>query len=64
MHSYINLSNYHLNTGQDTLATPQPPVPMAKSSALPLKSLISLPVLTSKILSKIFCKKRYHVTIV
>jgi hypothetical protein len=38
----------HLKTGQDTPATPPVP-PIANSSALPLKSLIALPVLTSKI---------------
>jgi hypothetical protein len=38
----------HLKTGQETPATPPAP-PIENSSALPLKSLITLPVLTSKI---------------
>jgi len=38
-----------LKTGHETPVTPPAP-PTAKSSALPLKSLITLPVLTSNIL--------------
>jgi hypothetical protein len=47
----------HLKTGQDTPATPPVP-PIANSSALPLKSLIALPVLTSKIFITTLWKKK------
>jgi len=41
---------YHLKTGQETPVNPPVP-PIANSSALPLKSLITFPVLTSNIFS-------------
>ena len=44
----ISRRKKHLKTGQETPATPPAP-PIENSSALPLKSLITLPVLTSKI---------------
>jgi hypothetical protein len=45
---WIESKETYLKTGHDTPVTPPVP-PIAKSSALPLKSLITFPVLTSKI---------------
>jgi hypothetical protein len=45
----IEIQKNNLKTGHETPVTPPVP-PTANSSALPLKSLITFPVLTSKML--------------
>lgn len=54
-----NTIKTHLNTGHDTPPTPPVP-PIANSSALPLKSLITFPVLTSKIFMTTLCGGKHH----